>query len=106
MTEAHTSYWTMRRRVLLAAATLGVSTPAFGQILKTVNFSIDPGWVGVDNMTGNQDNLHPPGTQTVSPHGTNFGYAPNLDTTDARANPRAYRWQPHCRGLYHTPRAA
>jgi DNA-binding NarL/FixJ family response regulator len=24
----------------------------------------------------------------------------------ARASLRAYRWQPHCRGLYHTPRAA
>jgi hypothetical protein len=31
--------------------------------------------------------------------------APSLDTTDARANLRAYRWQPHCRGLYHTPGA-
>jgi len=32
--------------------------------------------------------------------------APSLDTADARASLRAYRWQPHCRGLYHTPRAA
>ena len=32
--------------------------------------------------------------------------APSLDTAGARASLRAYRWQPHCRGLYHTPRAA
>lgn len=32
--------------------------------------------------------------------------APSLDTADARASLRAYRWQPHCHGLYHTPRAA
>jgi len=32
--------------------------------------------------------------------------APSLDTTDARASLRGYRWQPHCRGLYHTPKAA
>jgi hypothetical protein len=24
----------------------------------------------------------------------------------ARASIRSYRWQPHCRGLYHTPMAA
>jgi hypothetical protein len=87
MTQAHTSHWSMRRRVLLAAATAGFSTSAFGQILKTVNFTTDPLWVGVDNMTGNQDGLHPPGTQTVSPHGTNFGWAPNLDTTGTSVLP-------------------
>jgi hypothetical protein len=32
--------------------------------------------------------------------------APSQDTTDARAALRTYRWQSHCRGLYHTPRAA
>ena len=32
--------------------------------------------------------------------------APRLDTTGAHASLRAYRWQPHCRGLYHTPKAA
>jgi putative transposase len=32
--------------------------------------------------------------------------APSLDTTDARASLRTNRWQPHGRGLYHTPKAA
>jgi hypothetical protein len=32
--------------------------------------------------------------------------APSPDTTGARASLSAYRWQPHCRGLYHTPMAA
>ncbi len=32
--------------------------------------------------------------------------APSLGTTDAHASLRAYLWQPHCRGLYHTPKAA
>src|SRR4030095_15680078 len=32
--------------------------------------------------------------------------APCPDRGGARASLRAYRWQPHCRGLYHTPRAA
>ncbi|MGH9142032.1 MAG: integrase core domain-containing protein [Vicinamibacterales bacterium] len=32
--------------------------------------------------------------------------APTLDPAAARASLWAYRWQPHCRGLYHTPRAA
>ena len=32
--------------------------------------------------------------------------APSPDAAGARASLRAYRWQPHCRGLYHTPRAA
>ena len=32
--------------------------------------------------------------------------APSLDMTGAHASLRAYRWQPHCRGLYHTPKAA
>jgi putative transposase len=32
--------------------------------------------------------------------------APSLDAAGARASLRAYRWQPHCHGLYHTPRAA
>ena len=32
--------------------------------------------------------------------------APNPDPAGARASPRAYRWQSHCRGLYHTPKAA
>ena len=30
---------------------------------------------------------------------------PSPDPANARASLRAYRWQPHCRGLYHTPRA-
>lgn len=29
-----------------------------------------------------------------------------LDAGGARASLRSYRWQPHCRGLYHTPMAA
>jgi len=32
--------------------------------------------------------------------------APSLDPPGARANLRAYRWKPHCHGLYHTPKAA
>jgi len=32
--------------------------------------------------------------------------APSSDTAGASASLRAYRWQTHCRGLYHTPRAA
>ena len=32
--------------------------------------------------------------------------APSLDTTGAHASLRTYPWQPHCRGLYHTPQAA
>jgi putative transposase len=32
--------------------------------------------------------------------------APRPDTAGARASLRAYRWQSHCRGLYHTPRPA
>jgi Tol biopolymer transport system component len=32
--------------------------------------------------------------------------APGPDTAGAGASLRAYRWQPHCRGRYHTPRAA
>ena len=32
--------------------------------------------------------------------------APSQNTAGAWASLRAYRWQPHCRGLYHTPRAA
>ncbi len=31
---------------------------------------------------------------------------PSPDTGGAQASLRAYRWQPHCRGLYQTPRAA
>jgi putative transposase len=31
---------------------------------------------------------------------------PRPDMGGARASLRAYQWQPHCRGLYHTPRAA
>jgi hypothetical protein len=31
---------------------------------------------------------------------------PSLDPADARARLRAYRWQPHCRRRYYTPRAA
>jgi hypothetical protein len=68
-------------------ACFGLSVSALGQQYKTVNFSSDPGWIGVDNMTGNQDGLHPPGTQTVSPHGTNFGWAPNLDSTGTSVLP-------------------
>src|SRR5262245_21279745 len=32
--------------------------------------------------------------------------APRPETTGARASLQEYRWQSHCRGLYHTPRAA
>ena len=32
--------------------------------------------------------------------------AASPDAAGARASLRAYRWQPHCRGPYHTPRAA
>jgi hypothetical protein len=32
--------------------------------------------------------------------------APSPNASDARASLLAYQWQPHCRGLYHTPRAA
>jgi len=32
--------------------------------------------------------------------------APSPNVDGARASLRAYRWQPHCRGLYQTPRAA
>jgi hypothetical protein len=32
--------------------------------------------------------------------------APRPDTAATPASLRAYRWQSHCRGLYHTPRAA
>jgi transposase InsO family protein len=32
--------------------------------------------------------------------------APGPDAADNTASLRAYRWQSHCRGLYHTPRAA
>ena len=32
--------------------------------------------------------------------------APTPDEGGARASLRSYRWQPHCRGLYHTPIAA
>ena len=31
---------------------------------------------------------------------------PSPDPDNPRASLRAYRWQTHCRGLYHTPRAA
>jgi putative transposase len=49
--------------------------------------------------------------QYYNEHRTHAGRAGRLpapipDTTAARASLRAYRWQPHCRGLYHTPRAA
>ena len=32
--------------------------------------------------------------------------APSPSLGGARASLQAYHWQPHCRGLYHTPRAA
>jgi putative transposase len=32
--------------------------------------------------------------------------APISDPAASRASLRAYRWQPHCRGLYYPPRAA
>jgi hypothetical protein len=32
--------------------------------------------------------------------------APIPNDGGARASLRSYRWQPHCRGLYHTPMAA
>jgi hypothetical protein len=35
-----------------------------------------------------------------------FGIPINKDVVRARANVSAYRWQPHCRGLYQTPIAA
>jgi putative transposase len=49
--------------------------------------------------------------QYYNRHRTHAGRAgrppdPRLDTGGARASLRAYRWQPHCRGLYYTPRAA
>jgi transposase InsO family protein len=49
--------------------------------------------------------------QYYNEHRTHAGRAgrpplPSLDTTGARASLRAYRWQSHCRGLYHTPKAA
>ena len=49
--------------------------------------------------------------QYYNEHRTHTGRAgrppgPSPDTVGARASLRAYRWQPHCRGLYQTPRAA
>lgn len=49
--------------------------------------------------------------QYYNEHRTHAGRAgrppmPNLDTTCAPVTLRAYRWQSHCRGLYHTPKAA
>jgi transposase InsO family protein len=49
--------------------------------------------------------------QYYNEHRTHAGRAglppsPSLDTTGARANLQAYRWTPHCGGLYYTPRAA
>jgi putative transposase len=49
--------------------------------------------------------------QLYNEHRTHAGRAgrppaPSLDTMDARASLQAYHWQPHCRDLYHTPRAA
>jgi putative transposase len=34
------------------------------------------------------------------------GGRPPVASPHARVSPQAYRWQSHCRGLYHTPRAA
>jgi hypothetical protein len=70
-------------------AGLGASMSAYGQLYKTETFSSDPGWIGVDNMLGNTDGLHPPGTQTAATpgHGTNFGWAPNLDSTGTAVLP-------------------
>ena len=31
---------------------------------------------------------------------------PSADASCGRADVRSYRWQPRCRGLYHTPMAA
>jgi len=44
-------------------------------------------------------------------HRTHAGLAgrtpePSADPGHARANVSSYRWQAHCRGLYHTPIAA
>jgi putative transposase len=49
--------------------------------------------------------------QYYNEHRTHAGRAgrpptPSPDPDNARASLRAYRWQAHCRGLYHTPRAA
>jgi transposase InsO family protein len=41
-------------------------------------------------------------------HGGRAGHppAPSPDTAGAGASLRAYRWEPHCHELYHTPKAA
>ncbi len=39
-------------------------------------------------------------------HTGRAGRPPSPDTAGAGASLQAYRWQPHCRGLYQTPRAA
>ena len=49
--------------------------------------------------------------QYYNEHRTHAGRAgrpptPSPDPDNARASLRAYRWQTHCRGLHHTPRAA
>jgi hypothetical protein len=49
--------------------------------------------------------------QYYNEHRTHAGRAgrppmPSPDTTGGDASLRAYRWQTHCRGLYHTPKAA
>jgi transposase InsO family protein len=49
--------------------------------------------------------------QYYNEHRTHAGRAgrpptPRPDTAGARASLQEYRWQSHCRGLYHTPKAA
>jgi hypothetical protein len=39
-------------------------------------------------------------------HAARVGRPPAPSRDGTRASLRAYRRQPHCRGLYHTPRAA
>jgi putative transposase len=34
------------------------------------------------------------------------GRTPERDSEGSRLSVSSYRWQPHCRGLYHTPTAA
>jgi hypothetical protein len=89
MTGLHASR-SMARAAFAAAvvAGLGISTSAIGQVLVTEHFNTDPGWVGVDNMLGNPDGLHPPGTQTsaIPGHGTNFGFS-TTDTTGSTVLP-------------------
>jgi hypothetical protein len=44
--------------------------------------------------------------QYYNEHAGRAGRPPAPSPDGTRASFRAYRWQPHCRGLYYTPRAA